>query len=228
MTELTEYDDLVNGDLNNPVRRMWNFPESSNYYRTVTFYQIDFKVAKTKNKEADVDAARILHQYQKEYKNIINNMRSPSYRNKLRLNEYQNHQVALMLELHDPNTTVMEILNPQFIGMNKPYKIYLGNKLDPNFPWIGPRVPKNEVASLCSGTAIKCEKNQHVASILGYLRPKRRQLFFNARKPFSKNLLIHELAHTAANHVMFRPDDHGRDFQEAQKLIKLFARTKKK
>jgi hypothetical protein len=35
-----------------------------------------------------------------------------------------------------------------------------------------------------------------------------------------ENLVIHELAHTAANHCRWRPDDHGKDFQEVEDLIK--------
>ncbi len=35
-----------------------------------------------------------------------------------------------------------------------------------------------------------------------------------------KKLIIHELAHTAANHVYYRPDDHHADFKWAENLIK--------
>jgi hypothetical protein len=34
-----------------------------------------------------------------------------------------------------------------------------------------------------------------------------------------KNLVIHELAHSLANHIMYRPDDHHADFGFAENLI---------
>ena len=34
------------------------------------------------------------------------------------------------------------------------------------------------------------------------------------------DLVIHELAHTMCNHVRWRDDDHGRDFQRAEKILK--------
>ena len=37
---------------------------------------------------------------------------------------------------------------------------------------------------------------------------------------FIKDLIIHELAHTLANHVRYRPDDHKHDFKKAEKLFK--------
>ena len=35
-----------------------------------------------------------------------------------------------------------------------------------------------------------------------------------------ENLVIHELSHTLANHVKYRPDDHGEDFVQAENLFK--------
>ena len=35
-----------------------------------------------------------------------------------------------------------------------------------------------------------------------------------------EKLIIHELSHTLANHVKYRPDDHGKDFITAEKLFK--------
>ena len=35
-----------------------------------------------------------------------------------------------------------------------------------------------------------------------------------------EDLIIHELSHTLANHVKYRPDDHGKDFIAAEKLFK--------
>tara|TARA_B100001094_G_scaffold311049_1_gene346318 strand:+ start:24 stop:554 length:531 start_codon:yes stop_codon:yes gene_type:complete len=35
-----------------------------------------------------------------------------------------------------------------------------------------------------------------------------------------EDLVIHELSHTLANHVKYRPDDHGEDFVQAENLFK--------
>jgi predicted SprT family Zn-dependent metalloprotease len=37
-----------------------------------------------------------------------------------------------------------------------------------------------------------------------------------------EKLIIHELAHTMANHVRYRPDDHHADFKWCEKLIKKY------
>lgn len=48
-----------------------------------------------------------------------------------------------------------------------------------------------------------------------------RDIFLNLHKSDKalKNLIIHELAHSLANHIMYRPDDHHADFQWAENLI---------
>lgn len=40
-----------------------------------------------------------------------------------------------------------------------------------------------------------------------------------------KNLVLHELAHTAANHIRWRPDDHGQDFKECEGLLTYLGNT---
>ena len=38
-----------------------------------------------------------------------------------------------------------------------------------------------------------------------------------------KDLIIHELSHTVANHCLYRPDDHHEDFKRAENLLKYLA-----
>ncbi len=49
-----------------------------------------------------------------------------------------------------------------------------------------------------------------------------RDMFLNLNKSESslKNLVIHELAHSMANHIRWREDDHGKDFIECENFIK--------
>lgn len=63
----------------------------------------------------------------------------------------------------------------------------------------------------------------------GKLRASRRLIFLKLRKNYTgsqessrfiNSLLIHELAHTACNHVRYRDDDHGPDFERCERFIK--------
>ena len=59
------------------------------------------------------------------------------------------------------------------------------------------------------------------------LRATKRVVFLTMRKSanvmqsdtFIRKLVIHELAHTIANHVQYRPDDHGKDFKDAELIL---------
>ena len=217
---LTEEDVLLNGSKKSPARQIWDFDESPSKYRTVTYRSKPLKVVNTGNEKADNRAAGVLYKYQQNYGSVINNMRNPNYVKKLNLNNYQKQQLKLMTDIHKPHNNVMEINDRRFSGMNKPYQISLKGAND--VPYIGPVIKPSQFGSLCFGTGMICENKARVAKILGYMRPKNRKLFFNARTPYNEGLLVHELAHTAANHVMFRPNDHGRDFVEAERLVKLF------
>jgi len=77
-------------------------------------------------------------------------------------------------------------------------------------------------------------KQRHVnkrAPVIGkdkYLRSKYRHLFFKIpsrnqnieNNTEFKDLVVHELAHTAANHQRWRNDDHGYDFNLYESIIK--------
>jgi hypothetical protein len=45
----------------------------------------------------------------------------------------------------------------------------------------------------------------------------------NAKGPELRELIIHELSHTGANHNRWRDDDHGEDFQKVYNLIENIA-----
>lgn len=52
------------------------------------------------------------------------------------------------------------------------------------------------------------------------LRSRFRQIYFDLGTRDLKSLVIHELAHTAANHQRWRMDDHGTDFKKYESLIR--------
>ena len=81
--------------------------------------------------------------------------------------------------------------NTGFWGLNKPKNRHINN----NVPYIGK------------------DKN---------LRPGWREVFLelDRSKQDIIDLVIHEISHTAANHSRWRNDDHGKDFQMYEKIIK--------
>ena len=56
----------------------------------------------------------------------------------------------------------------------------------------------------------------------GQMRASYRDIFLNLGVANLDKLIIHELAHSFCNHVQYREDDHGEDFVEAEKFIKLY------
>ena len=84
-----------------------------------------------------------------------------------------------------------------FQGLNKPKDRYINRKA----PSIG---PDKQLRSKWRHVFIKLPNNNKL-----FLEDKSLQ-----------NLVIHEIAHTAANHVRWRPDDHGKDFKMYEKAIK--------
>lgn len=59
------------------------------------------------------------------------------------------------------------------------------------------------------------------------LRASYRDVFLktNMSLPDYRNLVVHELAHTGCNHVRWRDDDHGRDFQKMEKFLDKMAKN---
>jgi len=219
---LTEWDVLVNGNLRNSIRKTWDFSESDAHYRNVKasndrssnrkFRVLDRGADEERTKEA----ANILFEYQENLKKIIRNMKQNKPRART---ELEKEQIKLFLSIHDKRghkiCEINDKINPRFSGMNKPYKILLDREAYP----IGPQI-KSRVDLL--GTAIEGEFASHVAQAIPFLRPSQRIVFVTTNMPYSEDLLVHELAHTCANHVVFRPNDHGTDFKQAEKLVKKF------
>ena len=96
----------------------------------------------------------------------------------------------IFLNIHPNNHKLFEMqLNTDFEGLNKPKNVKINKQLPP----------------LGKDGYLKASKRY----VFLELRDSRRKLrtFKNIRP-----LVIHELAHTMANHVTWRDDDHGNDF----------------
>ena len=218
---LTEWDVLVNGNLRNIIRLSWDFPESNTHYTNVkapndTGSSRKFKVLKD-TPEKTKEAANILYVYQTKLEEIIKNMKKNKHRANTKL---EKEQMKLFLSIHEKRghkiCEINDKKNPNFSGMNKPYKIVL----DRDAAKIGPKItnPKREL----KGSAIEGDFASHIAENIPFLRPSYRTIFVTTKYPYDEDLLVHELAHTCANHVVFRPNDHYSDFYQAESFIKKF------
>jgi len=120
---------------------------------------------------------------------------SPRDREKMRL-LIKHHGIGKQRLVKEINTD-----DTRFYGMNKPYHLYIDKCVEP----IGPPVTINGVDAKI-------------------IRPTKRTIFLDVLRIKTdrdiENLVIHELAHTVANHCIYRPDDHGPDFKAAENLVK--------
>tara|TARA_B100000941_G_scaffold290487_1_gene272652 strand:+ start:959 stop:1510 length:552 start_codon:yes stop_codon:yes gene_type:complete len=96
----------------------------------------------------------------------------------------------------------MPLKNAGFYGLNKPKNVHMTNK--PPVGKDGRKRPSYRVVML----TIRNTKGK-VESCSKFLK-----------------LLIHELSHTLANHVTWRPDDHGKDFKDCENLMWKMLRKK--
>ena len=113
-----------------------------------------------------------------------------------------------------------KVKNGLDIFLNTPYycqEMQINTKLFP-VPFEGLNKPKN-IRHYKDSPSVGADKK---------LRAEHRAIFFKLRynngnlKPFSKlkPLVLHEITHTACNHVKWRDDDHNKDFQEYEKILK--------
>lgn len=236
MANLTEWDVLVNGCKQDKIRKIWDFPDvvnsKSSYDKILASDGESYYVCKKgRNTMQSKKIADIISMYQIANDNI---MKKISSRQRKNFTKKENAQLDLVLKHHyGKKSHKIAELNPVsgFSGMNKPYQIVLedSNVTTP----IGPTITgcsdfkgtSFETKTECS--PIQLERTTPACKLIGgitpYLRPTYRIIYVNSNLGYSKSLLVHELAHTAANHVMYRPSDHHQDFVEAEKLLKKFS-----
>ena len=120
------------------------------------------------------------------------------------------------------NNFNIEVRNKLELLINTPYlfqEMQISTKNCPvNFD--GLNKPKN----------IKEIKNAPSIGKDGKLRAERRLIFLQLRDRNGnlknlqqlESLVIHEITHTACNHVRWRDDDHGNDFKSCEHIISLY------
>lgn len=167
----------------------WDFDEDINY-KLVLYKNELFKVLDLPN---SIIAAKRL--YQSQY--FINKLASLVLLNLNNVNFKLKNMCIIFLSIHPDYYFVQEMqLGSQFEGLNKPREVHINNYL--------PSVGKDK----------KLKANYR--AIFLRLRDNNNKI-----KSFSEliPLIIHEVSHTGCNHVKWRDDDHGKDFQLFEKYL---------
>jgi hypothetical protein len=161
----------------------WDFDEDINY-TLVRYKDSQFKVLNAPNKKT---AAKLLYQSRL----FINTL---SYLVKVNLNNVKAHlkeMSIVFLSIHPNNYDLQEMqVGTRFEGLNKPKNIHYNKYL--------PSLGKDKLLKA---------NNRRVFLKLRHANGKLKD--FKELIP----LIIHEIAHTGCNHVRWRDDDHGSDFQ---------------
>jgi hypothetical protein len=167
----------------------WDFNETKNYC-TIVVNNIPYKVLNQDNKH--LVAIRLM-----EIKTLIDNITDQVRVFKSKgLPEPLNSMTTVFLSIHPNRYHVQEMQKyAKFVGLNKPKKVTLNYNL--------PQMGKDN-----------------------FLKAQYRLIFFKIRKGSRIQtlnelvpLIIHEIAHTGCNHVTWRDDDHGRDFQLFEQFL---------
>lgn len=122
--------------------------------------------------------------------------------------------VEIFLSIHMEQRQRPETLPEPFyhIALNgHPTSRYLLSEMPSDTDWRGLSKPKMRYIDR-HGPSVGKDKNG---------RALYRDIFLklDTNSKTLEKLVVHELAHTMANHITFRPDDHHSDFKWAEKLI---------
>lgn len=173
------------------TRDKWDFKETKQIYKTVYIDGYPYKILRSRRVHKQELVAQKLHKLRKLNDQIIKNMD----KRKLKSPNIDIYKYIHKEKNGKSNYLLSEMkLNTGFEGMNKPRSIVFTNK-----PHVGPD---------------------------GKRRAEWRDVFLklDTRTPditqHELELFIHELAHTGANHIRWRDDDHGEDFTSFENLLK--------
>lgn len=189
----------------------WDFDENVGY-STIYIDGYPYKVLKN-NKNSERRVAKLLHQM-RNYTNILCNiLESTRYKYPQRLQK----NIDLFLDIHQE--LPIESLQHRHFRNRLPFgttSSYLLSQIPPNTGFSGLNKPKERYISdeLPIGKDKKLRANYR--DIFFDISPNTTTLENNKKL---LDLLLHELAHTGCNHVRWRPDDHGKDFKEFEKVL---------
>lgn len=183
----------------------WDFPENMD----VRYVDNDPYPYKAKNMEN----AKILSKIRKHIDKVCKKIKKDRKNIRAPKKEYLDG-VDVFLGLHLENHYNAATLPEPFYSMsvsNVPTSRYLLSEIPKNTGFDGLNKPKMRYEEIGAPSVGK-DKNG---------RALYRDIFLNLDKDYDdlNELIIHELAHSMANHIKFRPNDHHEDFQWCEKLI---------
>jgi len=199
-----------NGDRNDPVK--WDFDESN---MKVQYLDYDYYPYKANSKKKAEKLSKLRDDIRFLCRNIENNIHS--IKNSTSNKEYLNG-VELFLNIH--KEYMYE--NPHILP--EPFYTFSDNGL-PTSRYLLSEIPKGtEFHGLNKPKMRHMSEGVPVVGKDGKGRALYRDIFLNLDTTDEKlrNLIIHELAHTGANHISFVPENHYADFQWFEQLIKRY------
>ena len=219
---------MYNDYVIDPYREYWDFNETHDYKQFKSTAGDSFSIVKygnpvnKKQMRSDIITADRLSNTKKTIGEMAEYM--SSHRSMWKNKKVQ-PGVELFIKLHSPTkygkkvgykVGEMHPLTP-FFGLNKPkYVRHGGRSATP----IGADGKLRATSRYIFLTVRRPKRRLSKFGISDYYETFPRQNFeFISAKQYN-NLVIHELAHTCANHVMFRNDDHGPDFQMYENFLK--------
>jgi hypothetical protein len=195
------------GDFKDSVK--WDFPEN-----TIPVYVIDKYPYKAKNMKNAEKLAKIRLQINDLCKNLINYR--IEWENSTNNQEYIDG-VDIFLGIHNEyDYNPYSLPEPFFTIAKQGYS---------TSRYLLSEIPKSTLFSGLNKPKMRYKTSQEpFVGKDGSGRALYRDVFLDLNQSDSslKKLVIHELAHTAANHIFFRPDDHHADFKWAENLIKKY------
>lgn len=178
--------------MNKSSKEFWDFDENINYITVIINNKKYNVIYKYKNY---INSAIILAQLDI----ILLLMCQYLNTNKYKYSKEEQFAIDCFLDIHLNNnkTSLAEMqLGTIFNGLNKPRDLIRTNK-----PYIGK------------------DKNSRAQYRTVFLTLRRKNGKFKSNKSII-NLFIHEITHSMCNHITWRDDDHGEDFNHYENLIK--------
>jgi hypothetical protein len=162
---------------------IWDFDEKKNF-TTVLYKGLSFKVLNFPNKNI---VAKRLYQA----KVFIHELCIKVYKNLNRIDSPLREMSIVFLSIHPDYYLLQEMqTGTQFEGMNKPKNVR----------------PNQYLPSVGRDKKLKAE---YRIVFLNLIKPDGKVKSFKELIP----LIMHEIAHTGCNHVTWKDDNHGLDFQ---------------
>lgn len=179
--------------LEDPNKHLWDFDENG-IYNEICIDGFYYKVLKSKNPRIQKLVANKLHEFRKICNRILKCLDSMTNAHIMINYGVDLESVNIFNDIHTDNYELSQMKpGTGFDGLNKPKDVIMTTH-----PKVGPD---------------------------GSKRAQWRDIFLtiDTRTPYitkeELDLFIHELAHTGPNHVTFRTDDHGTDFQCFEELL---------